>query len=87
MDDFSTKSVVILIIVLGVWVIRVGCNFGCNGPHFRDSVSVGTFFTFGVPIYISEEKRRNGNWSQNLFMHKIVLEMYFMVLIKREDIH
>ena len=33
-DDASTKSILILIIELGIWVILACPNFGCNGRPF-----------------------------------------------------
>ena len=36
-DDVSTKSIVIFIIDVGIWVIRACANFGCNGRPFFDS--------------------------------------------------
>ena len=33
-DDVLTKSIVIFIIEIGVWVIRACPNFGCNGRPF-----------------------------------------------------
>ena len=34
-DDVSTKSIIIFIIELGIWVIRASGNSGCNGRTRR----------------------------------------------------